>query len=579
MRTVGRVFKIRKKDVDGYGYVRPGKKLRPNRGVTTIAAVNGRGAHRRAQAKVRGQMAARSLLRNAARKTSARSALGGLSRNAARTRARVLTDREVRDFAKKLRENTKETGMLRNARRKRRGKKPSAKQLAARRAFASRFGGKKVPKRKRKARKARRTTAAATKPRRTRKRRTARKTRRTRTTVKTVRRTKRRRAAGKTVTRKRRRKARKSRAASATPKRRRVRRKRRKASAAPRRTRRKRRKAGTRRRARRTVSTRRRTKARRSRRKAPKQLTANRRRRSRGKRRGYRSNRRRSSKRRSRRTFRRNDSGLMMTALKVGALGLVGLIASKSLGNVIGRGIEGVLPEGMKPYSSVFGSFLFTAPAVWATMKFMPDKQNATSLAGGMVVSFLHTLAVSVVAKIFPNAAPYLAGAMDMQGVSIQPHYRLIQGPVGEYYAPMGEYFREPGAMGEYFESGVEGLGNYTGNPEIAQAAAGYNGLFGVGGSNHIDPSNNLDRELTLVEAAAGIGQMPAQAAGGLSPFEAMGNDAMTVGPVPSANTWVPGTSYPSLWAPATAINNPQSTNELVPAGVLETEGGNGIFA
>lgn len=277
----------------------------------------------------------------------------------------------------------------------------------------------------------------------------------------------------------------------------------------------------------------------------------------------------------------------MMTALKVGALGLVGLVGAKALGNVIGRGIEGVLPEGMKPYSSVFGSFLFTAPAVWATMKFMPDKQTATSLAGGMVVSFLHSLASALVAKVFPNAAPYLAGVMDMQGVSIQPHYRLISGPVkgyGEYYAPVGEYFTEPGPMGEYFESGVEGLGNYTGNPEIAQAAAGYNGLFGVGGTNHIDPSNNLDRELTLVEAAAGIGHMPAQAAGGfgqarIAPYAAMGDDGVTVGPVPSADTWIPGTSYPSLWAPALAVNTPQATNELVPAGVLETNGGNGIFA
>jgi len=57
MAAVGRAFKIRKQDVEGYGYARPrrrGRSLRSNPGVTAIAAINGRGSYRSARSSMSG---------------------------------------------------------------------------------------------------------------------------------------------------------------------------------------------------------------------------------------------------------------------------------------------------------------------------------------------------------------------------------------------------------------------------------------------------------------------------------------------------------------------------------------------
>jgi hypothetical protein len=47
---------------------------------------------------------------------------------------------------------------------------------------------------------------------------------------------------------------------------------------------------------------------------------------------------------------------------------------------------------------------------------------------------------------------------------------------------------------------------------------------------------------------------------------------------VASGDTWIPGTTDGQLWAGVKAINQGQSASEMTPAGVLQTDGGQGIF-
>src|SRR5258706_9036320 len=75
-KTIGKAFKISKKDVKSYGYASPNRgrgRFTANGGVTAIAAVNGRGAHARSRGK------------------SARASMNGLSREERLPRARKIT--------------------------------------------------------------------------------------------------------------------------------------------------------------------------------------------------------------------------------------------------------------------------------------------------------------------------------------------------------------------------------------------------------------------------------------------------------------------------------------------------------
>jgi hypothetical protein len=47
---------------------------------------------------------------------------------------------------------------------------------------------------------------------------------------------------------------------------------------------------------------------------------------------------------------------------------------------------------------------------------------------------------------------------------------------------------------------------------------------------------------------------------------------------VPSGDTWIPGTTDGALWAGVRSITDDQGENQMQPAGVLETDGGQGIF-
>ncbi len=311
--------------------------------------------------------------------------------------------------------------------------------------------------------------------------------------------------------------------------------------------------------------------------------------------------------------FRKN--GIMdpiVTVLKTGAIALGGFGAHKVLSNLFttqilnrifgspatvvvtpaattavapatsGLGGLNVDPQ----YQRLAGSFLVAALGVWGTTKLVKDQATRNTLITGMSVSFAHTIASALLTKFAPQYAGILAGPEDGtaarlsamygmrglgNGTSIMPNYAPING-MGEYFSSgvngLGEYFNSGvNGLGEYFSSGVAGLGayqaaaGYGSNPDMAEAAAGY-GATSIPG-NHIDPHGDLDRELNIAEAAAGVGGM-----GAVQSYEASAGFG-NISSLPSSSTWIPGSSDPQLWAGTRSISSPQSASEMVPAGIL----------
>jgi hypothetical protein len=326
-------------------------------------------------------------------------------------------------------------------------------------------------------------------------------------------------------------------------------------------------------------------------------------------RRGYKANRR--SK-----LFRKN--GIVdgfITVFKSGAIGLGGFVAHKALTKVISdfvlSKLIGAVPtpaapatpvtppavkglEMLQDYKGVIAGAVAAGVGIYATDKLVKDVHTKMMLSTGMAVSFLHTLLVTALAKAAPQAVDYLAGYEDGTaarlsamyglggGASIMPHYAAING-MGEYFTEtgMGEYFSEPmSGLGEYFSEPMSGLGAYGANPDMYQAAAGY-GTVDYANGNHIDPSSDLDRELTIAEAAAGVGALPAYEAaagfGRVQSYEASAGMG-AIRTLPGRDTWIPGTQDPQLWAGVRGVTKPQSSTAMVPAGILQTDGGQGLF-
>lgn len=585
--TIGRAFKISDKQAQGYGYARPG--MRRNGGVTAIAAINGRGSARAA-------MSGRS-----------RAARLGHARNVTRG---ALTATEKAAFAKKMREArvhapnsgsgrasaSRRTWAARLKKNRRRvsgtespGPKPGANNRRTRMASRKKTAKKRPSRRLRKRPAKRRTRRAAAAPKRRRKRRKA-SSKRAAAPKRRKRRKSRRKATTKRRAAPRRRKRRKaSSKRRAAPKRRKRRKSRRKAS--------KRRMSPNRRRRRRAKSRRRATPNRRRRRrgKSRRRATPNRRRRSRrakSRRRSTPNRRRRGKSRRRngrggrgrRSAFRRNE-GMLTTlkdALKVGAIALAGLavhrVAAKLLSDVVLTRVIGapaVAPpavaglEMLQPYKGLIASAASAAIGIFATVKLVKDPDTRKYLIGGVAGSFLLSALIDVLkgfggssgAQVASYLSGYDQGTAESLGASIMPHY-----------APIGEYF--DGQLGEYFESGMSGLGNYGGNPDIYQAAAGVGAMPSLN-TAHVDPSSDLDRELTLAEAAAGVGAASYEAAAGMGLGEFLGGGGRSL---PAASTWVPGTSRPDIWAPVTGVNKPQAATAQTAAGILQTGGGGGVF-
>jgi len=244
----------------------------------------------------------------------------------------------------------------------------------------------------------------------------------------------------------------------------------------------------------------------------------------------------------------------------------------------------GLLPMSMAPYSGIISGTASAAAGVYLVSKVVKDQKSRQLISGGMVASLIHTCVVDLVARFAPSYAGAVSGvdataarlsAMYGVGASIEPMYADIQG-TGEYFSSgVGEYFSSGlGAIpsyeaaagtGEYFSSG---LGEYGNNPDMMQAAAGYGAVESTN-SNHLDPSSNLDRELTIAEAAAGVGSVgPMQAAAGLGNISTVG----------ASQTWIPGESDPQIWAGVRPVDRSQESTAMIPAGSLQSGGGQGIF-
>jgi len=257
---------------------------------------------------------------------------------------------------------------------------------------------------------------------------------------------------------------------------------------------------------------------------------------------------------------------------------------------------SGILPTSLAPYSALIAGGIAAAGGVYATTKLVKNNETKALVAGGIVASFVHTVLITLLKKS-PTTSKYadqMSGlgssgaatrmsAMYGLGTSIMPMYAPAPtSGFGEYFdsgvAGLGEYFdsgvaglgayqgQASAGMGEYFDSGVAGLGEYGANPDVYQAAAGYGAVESTA-SNHLDPGSNLDRELSIAEAAAGVGNLPPmQAAAGLG------------GTVGTSQTWIPGESNPPIWAGVRPVTRDQAATAQIPAGILESGGGQGVF-
>jgi hypothetical protein len=309
----------------------------------------------------------------------------------------------------------------------------------------------------------------------------------------------------------------------------------------------------------------------------------------------------------SRTAFRKNEfMATVKEVLKIGALTTAGFVAHKAVtkvftDQVIDRilGSSGAATpakpaaasglEAFQPYRSIIGGAAVAAAGIYVANKVVKDARTKMFLTAGMATSLVHSIAVVALSKVAPSYVGYLSGhdgtAASISamygfgaGASIMPEYHPING--------LGEYFAQNG-LGEYFAQ--NGLGSYTSNPDMVQAAAGY-GVVENQNSNIIDPGGDLDAQLSIAEAAAGVGAAPFEAAAGYgaSPFEAaagigeyfaqngLGGSITTV--QPTADTWIPGTSDGALWAGTRAITRGQSANSMTSAGILETDGNQGVF-
>lgn len=691
--ATGRVYRIKKSEVKGYGYAGPAAKKRSqkrngrkgpgfaaNGSVTHIAAINGRGSYRSARRTMSGlranrrPAAARSSL-SAAKKAAFARKMRGLKKNSTRrplaarrvskkktsfpTRADYRAARVKRKSLVAWRKRQAISGSRRRkapkkatrkstmARKVRRRKKSAARSSAPKRRVAKRRtvkrrrkAAKKTAAPKRRRRKAKKVTLKANR----RRRRSLRRNKGTSVGARKGWRVRKKKYAATSYRKssKKRSKKRRSRKASAVaPKRKRRKSKRKlsmKKSAVA--ARRKRRAAakGMKPNRRRSRRSRRKLSSNRRRRSSRRRMTSNRRRRS-SKRRSLSPNRRRRSSRRKmssnrrrhrrngRRMFKKNGIGDTLSFIaKTGGLALVGFVGHKVLTNLLVNNVlsaifsspaavvvtpavttpatatvatttvvpatSGLSGISLDPaYQKLIAAGLVAGLGVFASAKLIKDPGTRNTVMTGIAVSFTTSLLTAALMKFAPTHVDMLAGdgtAARLSamyglgaGTSLQPRYQSIGRPMGEYFSSgvngLGEYFSSGvSGLGEYFSSGVSGLGlpayeaaaGYGANPDFAEAAAGM-GARELANTNHVDPHGDLDRELTIAEAAAGVGALPSyEAAAGFG----------SVSTLPTSSTWIPGSSDGQIWAGTRSISAPQSASEMVPAGILQTDGGQGVF-
>jgi hypothetical protein len=368
-------------------------------------------------------------------------------------------------------------------------------------------------------------------------------------------------------------------------------------------------KANRRRRSRRYEENRRRKSRRSSSRRRSRSYSENRRRSSR---RRYAAN--KHSRRRSRRRYRRNFGGMIAKLAVAGIFATTGFVAQKLLTRLL---VDKVVVPALAPkaaagygatdfkaqltkWSPILVGAAVTGIGIFATSKVMKNPERVTQVGAGMVVAFIHTgiLALlgmsestgaktaaqwiagydtsstaAAIGRYRKRARRYYrghAGLGDAPPMSIMPRYVPTGLPGGMQQAVagqlrgggMGEYFQTSG-LGEYFASGVQGIGAYEmAGPLVTQAAAGLGQRIDDG----IRPDANLDAVLTLAEAQAGLG-------GAVGEYYSAhpGDGTYTV---PQEDQWIPNGE---LWAGTKGAQDPAETADI-PAGILETAGGNGIF-
>jgi len=297
-----------------------------------------------------------------------------------------------------------------------------------------------------------------------------------------------------------------------------------------------------------------------------------------------------TARRRPGRVFRRNGKGSVMDLVKTGAVGFAGFGAQK--------GITAALDYQIATYMAKSGATagfelshwrkagigaLVTALGAYSSLRFIGGQAGMAS-AVGMVLSELHTIAVTALTS-YPSTAQYAGylagvpgraaaigglGAYVRRGApqqSILPEYVPTGRPGGMQQAVamsggMGEYFQASG-VGEYFASGVQGVGHYeSAGPMAIQASAG----VGQNIDDGLRPDGNLDQAMQLAEAQAGVG-------GSIGEFFTAGSGGGQQR-VPARSEWVPNNP---LWAGTKPAADSAATSELK-AGMFETSGDNGIF-
>lgn len=226
-------------------------------------------------------------------------------------------------------------------------------------------------------------------------------------------------------------------------------------------------------------------------------------------------------------------------------------------------------------------------------------------LGAGMVASIVQQLLIDALtvanqataAKEISGYSTSLAyslhGAYEHNAVSLMPGYTPVNG-YGEYFAPTagmgafqqaaagtGEYFQAAAGMGatfqqaaagtgEYFApAGLKGIGQYEGAGEEALLPSGAPTVITDG----IRPDSNLDRELDLMEAAAGLHGR--RGTGEYITAQRRGGGGYTEAIVGQQSQWIPNGP---MWAGTLDAADSAATSEI-PAGILATQGGNGSLS
>lgn len=313
--------------------------------------------------------------------------------------------------------------------------------------------------------------------------------------------------------------------------------------------------------------------------------------------------------------FRRNQTmATLAGAFRAGLSITAGFAAQKALSGVVCKllcdRLFGAAPtptapptpapvsglEVLQPYSKVIASGVAAVAGIAGANMVLKDTETKKLVTGGMASAFLHQVLVTVLERVSPVAAQAISGVgSDSEAAKLSAMYGLGAQSIAPRWTPIGQDESNPWTaaagmgMGEYFAESMSGLGAYTANPDLYQAAAGF-GAVDNANTNHIDPSSNLDRELSIAEAAAGIGEYFESGVAGLGEYFESGVSGLgqvayqaaagmgAIDRVPGANTWLPGMADSQLWAGTRGIRQGQMANATTRAGILQSGGNQGVF-